>query len=150
MNVLVCGSRTWTDRERMKSVLEKLREEFEGEIHLIVGGARGADERACLLAEELGYTYENYYAQWDRYGRSAGPIRNKKMVDILVEEGGKLVLAFFGPGPCKGTWNTVKYARTKELTVRGFPQEGISVGFSTEEDHDGKGSREVSTSVEGK
>ena len=55
--------------------------------------------------------YSVYYADWDKYGLAAGPVRNRKM---LEENKGCLVIAF--PGG-KGTKNCVKTALKLGMTV---------------------------------
>jgi hypothetical protein len=54
---------------------------------------------------------EEYKAKWDKYGKSAGPIRNKKMLD---EGKPDLVFAFPG-GP--GTNNMIKQAKEKNILI---------------------------------
>lgn len=92
LRVLVCGDRNWTDRalirERLRPFGLKVRPGF---VVLIEGGCRGADAIARDVARELRYSLEEYNAEWDRYGRAAGPIRNQQMLD---EAGPNLVLAF--------------------------------------------------------
>ena len=95
MKVLVCGAaprrRTgapgWTDREVIKRQLMKL----PPHTVIIEGEAEGADLLAKSVAEELGLTVEPYPALWYVYGRGAGPVRNKQMLD---EGKPDLVLAF--------------------------------------------------------
>ena len=62
-------------------------------------------------AAENGFTVEIFMAEWDKYGRAAGPIRNEKMVDIA-----NLVIAFWD-GKSRGTKSLIKYAERagKEL-----------------------------------
>lgn len=47
---------------------------------LVHGNARGADKFGALAAAELGFdTIQGYPADWARYGKGAGPIRNEEM-----------------------------------------------------------------------
>ena len=46
---------------------------------IISGGCKGAYKIAENIAKELNIPIEIYNAEWDKYGNSAGPIRNKKM-----------------------------------------------------------------------
>lgn len=52
--------------------------------HTIVvhGAARGADTIAGVVAEELGLLVKPYPADWDTYGKTAGPIRNSQMLNM--------------------------------------------------------------------
>lgn len=86
MRLLVCGSRYWIPLNPVKRELKRLRPTV-----VIHGGANGADYLAGEAAKQLGIPVEMYRAEWDLYGRSAGPIRNRKM---LKEGKPDLVLAF--------------------------------------------------------
>ncbi len=80
MKVLVTGDRDWTDREAIHSVLSKLQQ--QGYNELIEGGARGADTIAQEEAHRLRFrSMEHFPAQWDKYGKAAGHIRNRTMLD---------------------------------------------------------------------
>lgn len=49
---------------------------------VISGVARGADLDGERWAYEYGVPVERYPADWDKYGRKAGPIRNQQMADV--------------------------------------------------------------------
>lgn len=92
MRVLVCGGRDYTNYEVVSRELSKL-ENVEVIIH---GQARGADKLAGRWAKENDIPVEAYPADWDKYGKGAGPIRNQQMLD---EGKPDLVVAFpGGPG----------------------------------------------------
>ena len=74
---LFCGDRNWTDRDLIRTRLEGLAS-YDTVVH---GACRGADRIEGEIAEELGLTVEAYPADWKRYGRGAGPIRNQQMLD---------------------------------------------------------------------
>jgi hypothetical protein len=81
MRLLVCGSRTWTDRPRLWQVLDRLvTAHGDGQVVLIEGDARGADRLAGQLARERGWRLERYPADWTRHGRAAGFRRNARML----------------------------------------------------------------------
>lgn len=103
LRVLVCGSRHWSNRDAIEVVLSEL----PPETVIIEGEARGADSIARDVAKKLGFAIEPYPADWQRYGRSAGHIRNKQM---LVEGKPDLVLAF-QEDASRGTQNMINLAR---------------------------------------
>jgi hypothetical protein len=111
MKVLVCGSRSWGLIEPIRQRLSVLPEGSE----IIHGGAGGADERAQVIARELGIDQKVYWPNWSRYGNAAGPIRNIAMLD----EDPDLVIAFWD-GVSRGTMNTIV-----EAEKRGIPTEII-------------------------
>lgn len=83
MRILVTGSRAWVDEETIRHVLiaqsHRLRV-CAVDVVIVHGGARGADAIADRLAREYGCQVEVVEADWDRYGKAAGPIRNAEMV----------------------------------------------------------------------
>ena len=48
---------------------------------VVCGLAKGADLLGKLFAEVNGYPCKDFPADWNKYGRAAGPIRNKQMAD---------------------------------------------------------------------
>ena len=88
-------------------------------VHLLLhGGARGADQAIGRAAHQLGWRVQSLAAEWRRYGRCAGPIRNRRLLEqALVEaqahtcpafSASVLVIAF--PGR-PGTASLVQQAR---------------------------------------
>lgn len=98
--VLVCGSRSWSQRG---PILKRLRE-LDPKV-VIDGGAAGADRHARQVAAELGLHSATVHARWDFYGKAAGPLRNKAMLQLRPD----LVLAFWD-GESKGTANMLLLA----------------------------------------
>jgi len=117
MILLVCGSRTYGMRRimsrlqerNMRQVIEKLNPET-----IIHGGSRGADELAHCIADHLGIHVQVFEADWEKYGRSAGPIRNKKMLKLGRPD---RVVAFFDGKRTKGTMNMIKLAKAANVDV---------------------------------
>ena len=91
MKVIVCGGRDYSD---IRNVFMKL-DEFHVETpitELMQGGAAGADYIAKTWAEKRGVTVHTIKADWKKYGRSAGPVRNGEM----LKWGPDVVIAFSG------------------------------------------------------
>lgn len=82
---------------------------------LIHGGCRGADKKIDKVAKTMKWPIHTFSADWDKYGKSAGPIRNKQMLEFAInemkniDESAILVLAF--PGN-KGTKSLLDNAYT--------------------------------------
>jgi hypothetical protein len=124
MRLLVCGSRTWTDRARLHHLVDAVvASQGDATVVLIEGGARGADRLAGELAAERGWTHHTYAADWPRYGRSAGPRRNARM---LRQGRPDLVLAFVTTrlADSRGTADLVRRARAVGIEVRVFEAGG--------------------------
>ena len=120
MRVLVCGSRDWNDRDMIRAALSRLP---SGTI-VIEGEARGADLLARSVAEELGFEVVKFPADWTRYHRAAGPIRNQQM---LVEGKPDYVIAFHDDiRTSKGTFDMVNRARGAGIRVMIISHHGES------------------------
>ena len=114
MRILVCGSRNWTDRDLIRNELSS----YSGEVSVIHGGARGADAIAGEIAEELGFNVIVCPANWKRFGRAAGPIRNKQMLD---QHSPDHVLAFVDSRSV-GTRHMIEIARKAGISCSVFEQ----------------------------
>lgn len=106
VKILVCGGRDYADRERVWRELDALAERF-GSLHVIEGGAPGADRHAYDWAMSVGPQkcgrLSHMPADWRTHGRAAGAIRNAEMLKLDPDR----VLAF--PGG-KGTADMVAKA----------------------------------------
>lgn len=121
MRVLVCGSRSWSDSDRIQKELNHVFDEFgvcdrTDPFTIIDGCARGADTLAYEIAVRCKWTTERYPADWKRHGHFAGPLRNREM---LKEGKPDLVLAFWD-GSSPGTAHMVRLARQAGVEVRVF------------------------------
>lgn len=76
MRVLVCGDRNWWDYYAIERVLDKVQPSC-----VINGQAIGADKLADTAAVYLKIPVERYPADWNKFGKAAGPIRNQQMLD---------------------------------------------------------------------
>lgn len=104
MRVLICGDREWTDIYRIVQRIMQL----PAHSIIIHGDCRGADKLAGFAAEEMHLRVRVYPADWERYGRGAGIIRNKQMLDQKPH----LVIGFHrNIKKSKGTANMLKIAR---------------------------------------
>lgn len=108
--VLVCGGRGFTDTEFIYSTLDKLLKEHPIEV-VIEGNALGADRIAGFWARKNGLINLKFPADWDKYKKAAGFIRNREMLDKGLPD---LVVAF--PGG-RGTQNMIKLAKK---SIRGI------------------------------
>ncbi len=105
MRVLVCGGRDFNDWGRVMEVLDNIH--IDKKIDTIIeGGASGADTLAWKWAKNrLGKGNSiSFEAEWDKHGKSAGPMRNQRMID---EGKPDIVVAF--PGG-RGTQDMIRRA----------------------------------------
>ena len=106
--VLICGSRNWTNQA---AIWDRIRN-LPLESTIITGGARGADSIAANGAEYFGLASRVIPANWDRYGKRAGFLRNLQMLDEKPD----LVIAFQKDGS-KGTQHTIDEAMKRGIPV---------------------------------
>jgi hypothetical protein len=123
MKIIICGGRDFEDYELLKKVMRDILTAYP--ITAVVqGGARGADYLARKWAQEFNFPYEQYDADWDKYHKAAGLIRNDLM---LHDSNAEVVLAF--PGG-RGTFDMMQRARRKpgvDLIVVKTKEEGYDV-----------------------
>jgi hypothetical protein len=110
--ILVCGSRNWTDKARIRRVLLEYMPPADCDEPVVIhGNARGADKLAGDIAMRMGFWVESHPANWTKHGKKAGPIRNRQMMDRRPD----LVIAF---GEGRGTQDTVDEAKRRGIPVR--------------------------------
>lgn len=112
MKVLIAGSRGWHDPAPLNALLAGLDVLAEGagqKLTIIHGDARsGADLLADTLGRQWGAKVVREPADWDVYGKAAGPIRNQRMIDNHRPD---VVYAFRASGKSNGTDDLVKRAQ---------------------------------------
>lgn len=112
MKYLICGDRKWDKVDVIRREMEA-RGIGPGDI-VIEGEARGADIIARHIALGLGAEVHPYPAEWNKYGRAAGSIRNQVMLDQQPDE----ILAFHSDiENSKGTADMVRRARKARITT---------------------------------
>ena len=115
--VLVCGGRDYEDRDHVYRVLDAYLARIGPDMLLINGGAPGADTLAREWAVDRRVDHLTLYAKWDLFGRSAGPIRNRRM----ARKKPKLVLAFSEDfDKSRGTSDMIKVAEKMGIKVKRF------------------------------
>lgn len=118
MRVLVTGSRDWHHPAKVHYEIEEQWLNSRGDFVVIHGDARGVDRMAAQWVEvrhnRPGIRAEFYPAEWEKYGKAAGPIRNRRMVD---EGKPDLCLAFIY-NDSRGASGCVSYARSQGVPCR--------------------------------
>jgi hypothetical protein len=113
---LVTGDRDWVNREVIYKRLAYLPNTW----YLVHGGARGADSIAHEFWSSSAWAGLDhvlvYEANWTRWGKKAGPIRNKQMLNENPEI--ELVIAFNNDiSASKGTKDMVMQSIRKGIPV---------------------------------
>jgi hypothetical protein len=109
--VVIGGCRDYNDYVFFKSCLDEILKSKKDEIIIISGHCSGVDLMGERYAAENGFNVEIFFPEWAKYGRAAGPIRNKKMVETA-----DLIIAFWD-GTSKGTRSLIKCAQNGKKDV---------------------------------
>ena len=126
MNVLICGSRTFANMNILRDSMNKI--EFPvDDIQIISGGAAGADTLAIQYAEENNFPVIIIKPEWDKYGKQAGMIRNKKLVALAD------VMIAFWDNQSKGTLNSIQLCQQKRIGFIVFDFNGNVLKVSNSE-----------------
>ncbi len=114
VRIVVAGCRYYNNYEEAKGHIDSFIEDIKKEhtIIFVSGGCQGADMLGERYAKENGFEIERYPAEWDKYGRSAGPIRNRKMAEVS-----DYVICFWDR-KSRGTKSMIEYAQGKEKNVK--------------------------------
>ena len=112
--ILICGDRYWRSLPSVERELAVVMAAHEVEC-VIEGECRGADVMGRLAARKLGVEVKPFPADWSRFGKAAGPIRNQQMLD---EGKPTMVLAFHARlWESSGTADMIRRAQRLRLSV---------------------------------
>lgn len=121
-SIMIVGTRTYEDYKAFKKKVDEwlnynvnLNEDI---IEIVSGGARGVDSLAERLANEENFLKKIFPADWNQYGKSAGPIRNRQMVEYIKEKDG--VCLIFWDGQSRGTKNDIDLCKEYEVKYKVF------------------------------
>lgn len=109
MIIAVTGGRHFGDVSHVYKTLDYFRETY-GPFKLHVGDATGLDYLALQWATDHRNVYRRFVAEWKLFGKSAGPIRNREML-----EDADMLIAFDGG---RGTNDAIKAATDRNIPVR--------------------------------
>lgn len=119
IKLMVCGGRDFSNKELCFSSIQKFIEEENldySQIIILEGECpTGADSFAKEFANLHNILLEKYPADWKKYGKAAGPIRNKEMVTNC-----DYCLAFWNY-ESKGTKSSIDYCKKLNKKVRIIP-----------------------------
>lgn len=110
LRILVCGGRDYKNVSAVFHALTALHAK-RGISLIIEGGATGADRLGRQWVEQNGIPFSTFEADWDAYGKAAGPKRNTRMLAEGKPDG---VIAF--PGN-RGTADMVLQAEAAGVKV---------------------------------
>jgi ABC-type enterochelin transport system substrate-binding protein len=111
MKVIIAGGRDFDNYEYLKEICDKILIN-QNEIEIVSGCANGADKLGEKYANEKRYIIKQFPADWNKYGKSAGYIRNEEMAKYS-----DALIAFWNK-KSKGTMNMINIANKYQLKVK--------------------------------
>ncbi len=105
--VLIAGSRNYDNYREAKKYIDFCISNIRLKYTLVFvsGNCRGADSLGEKYAAENSFNLELYPADWNRFGKRAGPLRNKYMVEISD------YIICFWDGKSRGTKSVIDFAQ---------------------------------------
>ena len=120
LRVLICGGRHFTDYTYLRFICNDiLKDYFDYNIEIVSGHCKGCDLLGEKFANECHYKLKIFPADWKKYGKSAGIIRNLEMLEYISKTT-CLVIGFISDNS-KGTKFTLDKAQKmniKTYTIR--------------------------------
>lgn len=112
--VIIAGSRHFNNYYLLRNYADKLLERKKEDYNIIImsGHCYGTDLLGERYAVERKYGLEIYPAEWSRYGKRAGPLRNAQMAEAAD------ALIAMWDGESRGTKSMIELAKEKGLAVR--------------------------------
>ena len=105
--VVIAGCRYYNNYDEAKVYIDYCLSNIRKKNNIVIvsGCASGADAIGERYAFENGFKVEKYPAEWEKYGKGAGPLRNKKMAEVS-----DYVICFWDK-KSKGTKSMIEYAK---------------------------------------
>lgn len=110
--VIIAGGRNFNDYNLLAKTMDHLLSKIKDEITVVCGKARGADTLGEQYAKERGFSIRYFPANWERYGKAAGYLRNTEMAQNAE------ALVAFWDGKSLGTRHMIETAKSRGLNVR--------------------------------
>ena len=118
--IIIAGSRDFHDYELLKMETNKFIDEYratliaidDSPISIISGHARGADKLGEQYAQEYNHFCYVMPADWEKYGKRAGYLRNASM----AKEANALIA--FWDGQSRGTYHMIELAKKENLKIK--------------------------------
>lgn len=106
MKVIIAGTRDFNNYTKLKEELDAYRKSANI-TEIVSGGCRGTDLLGEKYAKENNIPIKRFPANWEVYGKKAGPIRNEEMAEYAD------CLIAFWDSKSRGTKNMIETMRKK-------------------------------------
>ena len=118
--IIIAGSRDFSNYKLLKTECNNFINQYQSateylpydDIEIISGNARGADKLGEQYAKEHNHKCDVMPANWNKYGKRAGYLRNADMAKKAH------ALIAFWDGKSKGTKHMIELAKQNYLTIK--------------------------------
>jgi YspA, cpYpsA-related SLOG family len=111
LKIIVAGSRDFNDYELLEEKLNFYIGEHQ-DVEIISGMARGADRLGEKYAREKSLKLQKFLANWGKYGKNAGYLRNEEMARYASHA------IIFWNGKSKGTAHMIELCKKYKINYR--------------------------------
>lgn len=115
IKLIIAGGRDFNDYPLLQLETRKFLVEHNfnpKELIIVSGNAKGADMLGERFAHQYKFNLQIFPADWNQFGKSAGPIRNEEMAKFGTH------LLLFWDGQSRGSKNMLENAQKYELTYK--------------------------------
>lgn len=112
--IIIAGSRSCPEKDLQLSlkIATVIKNMDYKDIEVVSGTCKGADKFGENFAEQVSVGVKRFPADWSKYGKGGGVIRNREM----AEYGTHLILLW--DGVSKGSYNMLQLAKEYKLKIR--------------------------------
>lgn len=116
---LIAGGRDFNHWQKYNRYLRKIDNFLKNynDIEMITGCAKGADQIPYFYKVWYGYNVKEFPANWDKFGKKAGYLRNLEMANYLLTFDKKGAIIFWN-GKSRGSKNMIEVCKEKEIPLR--------------------------------
>ena len=111
LKIAVAGSRSFNNYELLKEKLDFYIGSNK-DVEIVSGTARGADRLGERYAREKGFPVKRFPADWEKYGKRAGYLRNEEMAKYSSHA------VIFWDGSSRGTASMIELCKKYGLNYR--------------------------------
>lgn len=116
LNLIIAGSRDWKSYSVLKDATNEILTDIYyklpfNSVQVISGTAKGADLLGEQYACEYNFSIKRFPADWDKYGKKAGYMRNVEMANNAN------ACIVFWDGKSKGSQHMIDIAKEHDLVL---------------------------------
>lgn len=119
LRIIIAGGREFDDFDRLckycDSIISGYNSDNNFNITIISGNAIGTDRMGEEYSRLRGYNLMVFPADWFKFGKRAGIIRNAQMAEYATSDGAEGILIAFWNGKSRGTKNMIEVAETRGM-----------------------------------